>query len=148
SGRADALGCQIEHRAGAGTHRAVVLRTQGRHRRPGLRPVAQPLQGDRPRRGRAPAAAGDHRRHREAGGRDCCWAGGAEGDAVVSWPVVQLGEVCEFKYGKSLAAARRDGGKYSVYGSNGKVGWHSVSLTTGPTIVIGRKGSFGEVTYS
>ena len=53
-------------RTGARPHRAVVLRPQGRHRRPGLRPVAEPLQGDRPRRGRAPAAAGDHRRHREA----------------------------------------------------------------------------------
>ena len=43
---------------------------EGRHRRPRLRPLDQPLQGNRSRRGRAPAAAGDHRRHREAGSRD------------------------------------------------------------------------------
>ena len=43
-----------DDRARAGPHRAVVLRAEGRHRRPGLRPLAQPLQGDRPRRGRAP----------------------------------------------------------------------------------------------
>ena len=54
----------------AGTHRPVILRSKGRHRRPGLRPLAQPLQGDRPRRRRAPATAGDHRRHREAGSGD------------------------------------------------------------------------------
>ncbi len=35
-----------------------------------------------------------------------------------------------------------------MYGSNGEVGRHSTSLTGGPTIVVGRKGSFGEVHYS
>lgn len=66
----------------------------------------------------------------------------------MSWPKVPLGEVCEFKYGKSLAAGSRDGGAYPVYGSNGLVGRHSQSLTVGPTIIVGRKGSFGEVAYS
>jgi type I restriction enzyme S subunit len=61
---------------------------------------------------------------------------------------VELGEVCEFKYGKSLAASNRDGGSFAVYGSNGVVGCHSVALTNGPAIIIGRKGSFGEVAYS
>lgn len=66
----------------------------------------------------------------------------------MNWPVVKLGEVCEFKYGKSLAAGQRDGGEFPVYGSNGIVGGHSKPLTSGPTIVVGRKGSFGEVAYS
>lgn len=66
----------------------------------------------------------------------------------MKWPVVKLGEVCEFKYGKSLPAGQRDGGGFPVYGSNGIVGWHSKPLTGGPTIVVGRKGSFGEVAYS
>ena len=35
-----------------------------------------------------------------------------------------------------------------VFGSNGEVGRHDVPITDGPTIVIGRKGSFGEVIYS
>ncbi|MGW6534820.1 restriction endonuclease subunit S [Streptomyces sp. NPDC055051] len=56
--------------------------------------------------------------------------------------------MCEFKYGKSLPASARDGEGFSVYGSNGPVGRHSVALTKGPTIVIGRKGSFGEICYS
>lgn len=65
-----------------------------------------------------------------------------------SWPEVTLGEVCEFKYGKSLPESARAGGNVPVYGSNGQVGNHDEALTTGPTIVIGRKGSFGEVNLS
>ena len=60
--RAGALGAARRRRARAPAHRAELLRAQGRHRRAGLRPVAQPLQGSRPRGGRAPAAEGDHRR--------------------------------------------------------------------------------------
>ena len=64
------------------------------------------------------------------------------------WPDVELGEVCEFAYGKSLPARARTGFGYPVYGSNGPVGLHEETLTAGETIVIGRKGSFGEVHYS
>ncbi|MFK0231423.1 restriction endonuclease subunit S [Streptomyces sp. NPDC090303] len=64
------------------------------------------------------------------------------------WSEVTLGEICKFKYGKSLPASVRDGGGFSVYGSNGSVGRHSIALTQGPAIIIGRKGSFGEVSYS
>ncbi|MFE1825680.1 restriction endonuclease subunit S [Streptomyces yangpuensis] len=61
---------------------------------------------------------------------------------------VTLGSFCEFKYGKSLPAAKRDGGEFYVFGSNGAVGSHSQAITCGPTVVVGRKGSFGEVHYS
>lgn len=66
----------------------------------------------------------------------------------MSWPVVSLAEVCELKYGKSLPASSRARGDYQVYGSNGPVGSHTEALTDGPTIVLGRKGSFGEVNFS
>ena len=59
-----------------------------------------------------------------------------------------LGDFCEFAYGKSLTAKTRSGDGYPVYGSNGQVGLHDTALTAGATIVIGRKGSFGEVHYS
>lgn len=65
-----------------------------------------------------------------------------------NWPKVNLGTICEFKYGKSLPKSKRDGGEFNVYGSNGIVGTHSEAITDGETIVIGRKGSFGEVNYS
>jgi type I restriction enzyme S subunit len=64
------------------------------------------------------------------------------------WPEVPLGEVCEFKYGKSLPESARAGGDVPVFGSNGQVGRHGEAITSGPTIVIGRKGSFGEVNFS
>jgi type I restriction enzyme S subunit len=64
------------------------------------------------------------------------------------WPEVTLGEVCDFKYGKSLPESARADGVVPVFGSNGQVGKHDAALTAGPTIVIGRKGSFGEVNFS
>lgn len=64
------------------------------------------------------------------------------------WFPVKLGEVAELKYGKALPAATRDGGEFPVYGSNGIVGHHSTWLTPAPTIVVGRKGSVGEVCFS
>ncbi|HWO42235.1 MAG TPA: restriction endonuclease subunit S, partial [Candidatus Eisenbacteria bacterium] len=65
-----------------------------------------------------------------------------------NWRSVTLGDVCEFKYGKSLPESAREGGQVPVFGSNGEVGRHNEALTSGPTIIIGRKGSFGEVNYS
>jgi type I restriction enzyme, S subunit len=59
-----------------------------------------------------------------------------------------LGDICEFKYGKSLPAKNRIEGEFSVFGSNGKVGSHKEAMTQAPTIVIGRKGSVGEVHYT
>ena len=43
------------HRTRPGPHRPVVLRPEGRHRRQRLRPLHQPVQGDRLRRDRVPA---------------------------------------------------------------------------------------------
>ena len=67
-------------RARARANRPELLRPEGRHRCRGLRPLAQPLQGDCLRGGRAPATAGDHRRTRADRGRDPRRAGGAERD--------------------------------------------------------------------
>lgn len=58
------------------------------------------------------------------------------------------GDLFEFSYGKSLPERDRTGEGYSVYGSNGKVGEHRDFLVEGPGIIIGRKGSIGEVHYS
>jgi type I restriction enzyme, S subunit len=67
---------------------------------------------------------------------------------VYSQRSTTVGEICEFSYGKSLPARERRDGSVPVYGSNGIIGAHDIPLTTGPTIVIGRKGSVGEVHYS
>lgn len=59
-----------------------------------------------------------------------------------------IGEICELAYGAALPERLRLGGNIPVYGSNGIVGWHKDSLTEQPTIIIGRKGSVGEVHLS
>lgn len=64
------------------------------------------------------------------------------------WSKVRLADVCELRYGKSLPAGKRSGSGFPVYGSNGEVGRHDSALTSGATVVVGRKGSFGEVRYS
>ncbi|AZR22033.1 restriction endonuclease subunit S [Xanthomonas vasicola] len=72
----------------------------------------------------------------------------AVSELPAGWGPCQLGEILELKYGKALLATSRDGGAYPVYGSNGIVGNHSTYLAEGPTVIVGRKGSVGEVCYS
>lgn len=64
------------------------------------------------------------------------------------WCLTNLGNVLELKYGKSLPASKRDDGKFPVYGSNGIVGGHSEPLVKTEGIIVGRKGSYGEVQIS
>lgn len=64
------------------------------------------------------------------------------------WQKKRLGEVCQFEYGSGLPERDRINGSVPVFGSNGIVGHHSVSITKGSTIIIGRKGSIGQVNYS
>ena len=60
----------------------------------------------------------------------------------------KLGDICEFKYGSSLPASARTGDAFPVYGSNGIIGAHNQPLTDGATIIVGRKGSIGEINFS
>ncbi|MCX2497899.1 restriction endonuclease subunit S [Plesiomonas shigelloides] len=64
------------------------------------------------------------------------------------WIATTLGSIIELKYGKSLPAVSRDGGCYPVFGSNGIVGGHSEPLVNKAGIIVGRKGSYGEVQLS
>ena len=64
------------------------------------------------------------------------------------YPIVPLGEVCDFVYGDGLKETDRKGGDVPVYGSNGIVGWHDEALTKGEALIVGRKGSIGEVHFS
>jgi len=66
----------------------------------------------------------------------------------VKYPIVPLGEVCHFVYGDGLKETDRKGGDIPVYGSNGIVGWHDEAITNGETIIVGRKGSIGEIHLS
>ena len=61
---------------------------------------------------------------------------------------IKLSELIELKYGKGLPERDRKLGPYAVYGSNGMVGRHSSFLLDKQTIVVGRKGSIGEITLT
>nr|CAC85954.1 AloI restriction modification enzyme [Acinetobacter lwoffii] len=63
------------------------------------------------------------------------------------WPQVKVGSICSFEYGKPLPEENRVSGPYPVMGSNGRVGYHSEYLIKGPAIIIGRKGSAGQVVW-
>ena len=64
------------------------------------------------------------------------------------WAQAPLGNVLTLNYGKALREDHRNSGFVAVYGSNGIVGYHDSSLTHAPTIIVGRKGSVGEVHFS
>ncbi len=70
------------------------------------------------------------------------------GNFPASREITKLKWVCELKYGSSLSDENRIIGSIPVYGSNGIVGYHNMSITQKPVIIIGRKGSFGKINYS
>ncbi|NLH78640.1 MAG: N-6 DNA methylase, partial [Acidobacteria bacterium] len=61
-------------------------------------------------------------------------------------PLFRFEEVCTLEYGSSLPKEKRVEGPYPVVGSNGITGYHNEYLVEGPAIIVGRKGSAGEVT--
>lgn len=65
-----------------------------------------------------------------------------------NWQTKKLREVLSLEYGKGLTEKVRVNGSVPVYGSNGAVGTHNTMLVHGPGIVVGRKGSIGEVVWS
>lgn len=65
-----------------------------------------------------------------------------------AWRDTFLGEEIELAYGKSLPAHSREDGPYGVFGSNGIVGHHRDACIQGPGIIVGRKGSVGELAFS
>jgi type I restriction enzyme, S subunit len=69
-------------------------------------------------------------------------------DIPEDWDVMRLKFIATFAYGDALAAEARADGDVPVYGSNGMVGMHDHANTVGPTLVIGRKGSYGKVNRS
>ena len=64
------------------------------------------------------------------------------------WIESPLAALVDVSYGKGLPERVRRHGNVAVYGSNGVVGAHDTAVTGGPAIVVGRKGSVGEVHLS
>lgn len=62
---------------------------------------------------------------------------------------VPLRQIIKVHYGKALKSEERNGtGEHIVYGSSGPIGKHTQTIVTYPTLIIGRKGSVGTVTYA
>lgn len=59
-----------------------------------------------------------------------------------------IDKVLTLEYGISLPENKRARGDFPVYGSNGVVGIHNDFLVKAPCIIVGRKGSAGEVNWS
>lgn len=67
---------------------------------------------------------------------------------MTQWPRQRLGQLISLEYGKSLPEVYRDPtGNFIVAGSNGPQGFHSQALVKAPGIVIGRKGSAGQINW-
>lgn len=71
------------------------------------------------------------------------------GVSEAHWQRGKLGNLLPLKYGKGLPENSRDAsGSAPVFGSSGQVGRHSQPLTSGPTLIVGRKGTVGAVHLS
>jgi type I restriction enzyme S subunit len=64
------------------------------------------------------------------------------------WAETTIGEILQFNYGKGLPERNRSGSGFPVYGSNGVVGYHEKAFISAESLVVGRKGSVGEVHHS
>ena len=65
-----------------------------------------------------------------------------------NWQKTKLGDFVVLNYGKGLPERDRIAGLYPVYGSAGVVDTNKDYLVEGPGIIVGRKGSVGEIYYS
>ena len=63
------------------------------------------------------------------------------------WERVALDNILTLEYGKALQESKRINGEYPVMGSNGIIGYHNEYIAKAPTIIVGRKGSAGKLTY-
>ena len=72
----------------------------------------------------------------------------AFGSSPEDWTEKSLGDILTLNYGWSLPEKKRVPGDAPVYGSNGIVGTHQQALVASPGLIVGRKGSAGNVHYS
>ena len=65
-----------------------------------------------------------------------------------TWQESRVGDHIELAYGDGLPERARKNGSVPVFGSNGVTGFHDKALVKGPGIIIGRKGTVGQVVFS
>ena len=63
------------------------------------------------------------------------------------WETVRLGDVCELAYGKALPNSERlESSEFPAFGANGIKTYAKKPLFSEPSIIVGRKGSAGQIT--
>ncbi|OQB06302.1 MAG: EcoKI restriction-modification system protein HsdS [bacterium ADurb.Bin212] len=66
-----------------------------------------------------------------------------------NWRIKKLGEILKLEYGKPLPKSERiSDGKFPVYGANGIKSWSDTYYYDNGSIIVGRKGSAGELTLT
>ncbi len=65
-----------------------------------------------------------------------------------NWKPTTWGELATLEYGKGLLGYENASGDFPVYGTNGKIGWHTEPLFNTAGVIIGRKGAYRGVHYS
>jgi type I restriction enzyme, S subunit len=69
-------------------------------------------------------------------------------EVPTDWAIEEIKKRIRLEYGSSLTEDNRVNGNFPVFGSNGCVGTHNSYCVDGPGILVGRKGSVGEVHFS
>jgi len=69
------------------------------------------------------------------------------GEIPEHWEVKRLKYVAYFQRGHDLPSTSFVEGSVPVYGSNGIIGYHNENTGFGPSIIVGRSGSVGEVNF-
>jgi len=65
---------------------------------------------------------------------------------TAGWATLSLGEIIQLQYGKPLDPADRSPtGLYPAYGANGEKNRTDKFYSDRPSIIVGRKGSAGEI---
>lgn len=64
------------------------------------------------------------------------------------WRLSTWGDEIVLNYGKALRGYEKAEGVVRVYGSNGPIGWTNIALSTGPGVILGRKGAYRGIEYS
>lgn len=64
------------------------------------------------------------------------------------WKVDQLQDFLTLEYGENLPSQERADGEVPVYGSSGQVGSHSAAAVEEAGVIVGRKGSIGDIRFS
>jgi len=71
-----------------------------------------------------------------------------EKSPITEWTLKKLGSILTLEYGDNLPSGSRKEGDIPVFGSNGQVDTHSEPAVDEPGIIMGRKGSIGEIKFS